>query len=91
VSKKRGKENDVVVTFLGSSVQQVTGSCIKIEYKDDNLNKNILFIECGLPQGSKTPLTQYSDMERMVNSVKGGGLNKHDKYNNINAVLSHVH
>lgn len=90
MSKKRGKENDVIVTFLGSSVQQVTGSCIKIEYKDDNLNKNILFIECGLPQGSKTPLTQYSDMERMVGSVKKG-FNKPNEYSNINAILSHVH
>lgn len=87
----KGNKNNIIISFLGSSVQQVTGSCTKITYLDDNLNKNILFIECGLPQNSKTPLNQYNDMVRMVNSVKGGGLKKHDEYRNINAILSHVH
>ena len=91
MSKKKKKDNDIVVTFLGSSVRQVTGSCIKILYKNDKLENNIRFLECGLPQSSKTPLNQYNDMERMSNAVKGGGLNNHEKYKNINAVLSHVH
>lgn len=91
MSKKKKKDNDIVVTCSGESLYQVTGSHFTINYTKDDGTKGILHIEAGLPQGSHTDLAQYNDMKRMVCNIKGGGQLNNDKYSSINAVFCHCH
>lgn len=70
---KKKKDNDIIVSCVGESQTQVTGSCWTVAYKDDNYNEHLLVIECGLPQGGHTILESYNDMKRMSNKIVGGG------------------
>ena len=59
MSKKRKKE--IVLSCLGSSIQQVTGSCWTIEFPRYNGEMGLIVIECGLNQDGFT--TFYSCLE----------------------------
>ena len=67
MSKKRKKE--IVLSCLGSSIQQVTGSCWTIEFPRYNGEMGLIVIECGLNQDGFTTLEQYNSNERMLNGI----------------------
>ena len=67
MSKTRKKE--IVLTCLGSSIQQVTGSCWSIEFPRYNGETGLIVIECGLNQDGFTTLEQYNANERMLNGI----------------------
>jgi len=50
MGKKKNKDNDIVVSCLGTSLNEVTGSCWSISYKKDNGKRGLVVIECGLSQ-----------------------------------------
>lgn len=66
MSKKRNKDNDVVVTFLGESRNDVTASSILINIpRKDKTRYNIL-IEMGLVQGGKTIKQDIANNRKML-------------------------
>ena len=67
MSKKRKKE--IVLTCLGASAEQVTGSCWKIDFPRYNGEMGSIIIECGLNQDGFTTLEQYNANERMLNGI----------------------
>lgn len=73
MSKRRNKDNDIVISSIGTSTKQVTGSCWSISYKKDDGTRGLLMVECGLPQGQYTIEKSYNVMEEMTNKIKGGG------------------
>ena len=43
-------KNRVIVTAIGNSKEDVTGSCFAIEYTLDNGNRDLILLECGAVQ-----------------------------------------
>lgn len=74
MSKRRNKDNDIIVSSVGTSTNQVTGSSFSISYLRDDKTRGLLMIEAGLPQGQATVLESYNAMKKMSDSIKGGGL-----------------
>lgn len=72
--KKKKNDDSVILSCVGTSKTQVTGSCWSLSYLGNDLKRHLLMIECGLPQGDNTILESYNSMKRMYNEVKGGGL-----------------
>lgn len=71
--RKRKRDDDIIVSCIGESTNQVTGSCWSISYVDDNYERQLLMIECGLPQSNCSVKEAYTNMKRSVNTIKGGG------------------
>lgn len=69
MTKKKNKDNDIIVTLLGGQSEGVTGSITNISYLNDkNERKNIL-LECGGIQGSNTVLGEYQDNKKMLQQI----------------------
>ena len=45
--KDKKFKNKIIVTSVGGSTEDVTGSCIAVEYPLDNGNRNLILLECG--------------------------------------------
>lgn len=67
--KRRNKDNDIVVSFLGTSKQQVTGSMVTISYPKNDGSKGLVVLECGLCQGEPTIEKSYSTNKRMLEGI----------------------
>ena len=65
MSKKRNKDNDIIVSFVGGSKTDVTGSATLISYPTNDKRKCIC-LECGMIQGSMSPEIQYSSNKKLV-------------------------
>ena len=46
-SSNKKHKNKILITSLGGSSEQVTGSCFAIEYPLDNGNRDLILLECG--------------------------------------------
>lgn len=75
ISKKNNKhhfhnkhKNRVIVTALGNSSEDVTGSCFAIEYSLDNGNRDLVLIECGSVQ-TNVVLDDYLANKKMVEGI----------------------
>lgn len=78
---KKTKER-IKVEGLGSSINQVTGSCFSIEYPTSKgINK--ILVELGMAQGSKTLLEDYNLNQRVIDSIE------FEKYKAI--FMLHIH
>ena len=64
---KNKKDYRIIVSFLGGSSSDVTGSAILISYPTKESRKCIL-LECGMIQGFKSEQI-YSDNKKMVESI----------------------
>ena len=69
MSKKRNKDLDIVISSLGTSTTEVTGSCWSISYPKDNGERGLIVIECGLNQGANTIKQQYNNNKRMIENI----------------------
>lgn len=78
MSKKK-KLDDIYVESLGSSTNQVTGSCWSISYVNDNYERQLVMIECGLPQGGNCKKDSYQAMKRVYNTLVEGKYVKETK------------
>ena len=65
---KRRKE-EITLTCLGSSAQQVTGSCWLLEYPKKEGEIGTIVIECGLNQQGFTDLEHYQGNQKMLESI----------------------
>ena len=80
---KKKKNNDIVISFVGGSKDDVTGSCVLISYPKKDDEKGLIAIECGLIQGEPTLEQEYNANKRMIEKVP---------YKNIEHVfLGHCH
>mgnify|MGYP001018317560 CR=1 FL=1 len=55
MSKRRNKENDIVVSFVGGSRDNITGSSVLISYPIGNGEHKCICLECGMIQGLNKP------------------------------------
>ena len=69
MSKKRKKDMDIIVSCVGSSRDNVTGSCWTVSYAKDNGERGLVVLECGLSQGEQDVLKSYNDNKRMLESI----------------------
>ena len=61
MSKKRKKDMDIILSCVGSSRDDVTGSCWTVSYPKDNGERGLVVLECGLSQGEQDVLKSYND------------------------------
>ena len=73
MSKKRNKDNDIIVSFVGGSKTDVTGSATLISYPTNDKRKCIC-LECGMVQGSMSPEIQYSTNKKLVENIPVEGI-----------------
>lgn len=73
MSKKRNRENDIVVSFVGGSKTDVTGSSVLISYPTSEERKCIC-LEAGMIQGSMSPEIEYSVNKKLVENIPVGGI-----------------
>ena len=64
MSKK--KKNDIIVTFIGESSNDVTGSSILVHYPKHNGEYGNILIEMGLVQGESTIEKDLAVNRRML-------------------------
>lgn len=58
----------VIVTGLGGSLSDVTGSCFSVEYSLDNGNRDLILIECGGIQTNRI-MEDYHANKKMVDRI----------------------
>ena len=68
-TKRRNKDLDIIVSSLGGSTDNVTGSCWTISYPKNNGERGLIVLECGLVQDGNTIKQQYNANKRMVETV----------------------
>ena len=61
-------KNKVIVTAIGNSKEDVTGSCFAIEYTLDNGNRDLVLLECGAVQ-TNVVLDDYIANKKMVENI----------------------
>lgn len=66
---KKNKDNDIVVSFVGGSQHEVTGSCVTVSYPKNNGGRGLVVIECGLCQSEPTVDKLYNANKRMIESI----------------------
>lgn len=63
------KDGRIIVSFLGNSTTDVTGSAVSVSYPKDDGTRGVILLECGLVQGSPTIKEQYLDNKKMVEEI----------------------
>lgn len=61
-------KNKIIITSLGGSTTDVTGSCFAIEYPLDNGNRDLILLECGGIQTNKM-VEDYNANKKMVDGI----------------------
>lgn len=83
---KKKKSNKIIIDFIGNEREDVTGSCVKIEYPKGNEEYGNILIELGLTQTSSTFDKDISANRKMLDRIP------RDMVSNIEFVLlSHSH
>lgn len=66
-SNKKYK-NKIIITSIGGSTEDVTGSCIAIEYPLDNGYRDLVLIECGAIQTNRIQ-EDYISNKKMIDGI----------------------
>lgn len=66
---RKKKDNDIIVSFIGGSQNEVTGSCVSISYPKNNNERGLIIIECGLCQSEPTIEKLYNANKRMIDNI----------------------
>lgn len=69
MTKKKKNNNEIVISFVGGSKNDVTGSCVLISYPKKDNERGLIAIECGLVQGEPTLEVEYSINKKMIERV----------------------
>lgn len=67
--KKKKKDDEIVVTSLGNSTDDVTGSCWTISYLKNDGTRGLVVLECGLSQDGNNVEQIYNQNKRMLENV----------------------
>ena len=72
IEKKKFKHhfanNNIIITSVGGSTEDVTGSCIAVEYPLDNGNRNLILLECGGIQ-TNNMVEDYNSNKKMIDNI----------------------
>lgn len=63
------KKDDIVISFIGNSKDNVTGSCVSISYPKKNNEHGLIILECGLVQGDSTIEKTYNSNKAMLDRI----------------------
>lgn len=66
---KRNKDNDIVVSFVGGSKTNITGSSVLISYPVGDKKHKCIALECGIIQGENKPELEYAMNKKMVENI----------------------
>ena len=66
---KKNKENDIIISFVGGSRDDVTGSCVLVSYAKDNQERGLFAIEMGLIQGNFDIAKDISANRQMIENI----------------------
>lgn len=66
---KKKSDSDIVVSFLGGSTNDVTGSCLSISYPKNNNERGLVVVECGLCQSEATVEKLYNTNKKMIDGI----------------------
>lgn len=69
MGKKKGKENDIILSCVGGSRDGITGSSWLISYPISNSERKLIALECGMIQGNAKPEYEYSDNKKMLENI----------------------
>lgn len=69
MSKRRNKDNDIIISFVGGSRDNITGSSVLISYPIGNGEHKCICLECGMIQGLNKPEIEYSENKKMVENI----------------------
>ena len=67
--KKKKRDDEIVVSCIGNSTTDVTGSCWSISYLKNDGTRGLLIVECGLSQDGNTIEQVYSQNKRMLENI----------------------
>ena len=83
---KRNKDDDIVISFLGTSRDDVTGSSVLINYSKSKEERGNILLELGLCQGNSTPEKDIAYNRKMLENFPK------DLIESINyVILAHSH
>jgi metallo-beta-lactamase family protein len=69
MSKRSNKENNITISFVGGSRDDVTGSCVLVNYPKGNNEYGIFAIEMGLIQGNFDITKDISVNRQMIENI----------------------
>lgn len=84
--KKKKRDDEIIVSCIGNSTTDVTGSCWSISYLKNDGTRGLIIIECGLSQDGNTIEQVYSQNKRMLENI-GKDVVKSCEY----LILGHAH
>lgn len=84
--KKKKRDDEIIVSCIGNSTTNVTGSCWSISYLKNDGTRGLIIIECGLSQDGNTIEQVYSQNKRMLENI-GKDVVKSCEY----LILGHAH
>ena len=61
-------KNKIIITSIGGSTEDVTGSCIAVEYPLDNGNRNLILLESGGIQ-TNNMVEDYNNNKKMIDNI----------------------
>lgn len=67
-SSNKKHKNKIIITSLGGSTEEVTGSCIAVEYPLDNGYRDLVLIECGAIQTNRIQ-EDYIANKKMIDGI----------------------
>lgn len=68
MSKKK-KDDGIIISAIGNSLNNVTGSCWSISYSKRNNERGLIVLECGLVQGDSTVEKSYNSNKTMLDRI----------------------
>lgn len=86
MGKKKKDENDIIISALGTSQEDVTGSCWSISYPKNNNQRGLIVLECGLSQSGGNIEKHYNLNKRIIDNI-GKEVIKNCEY----VLLGHPH
>ena len=69
MSKKKKSDNDIIISCLGTSQLEVTGSSWSISYPKNDNKRGLIVLECGLSQSSGSIEKHYNSNKRMIENI----------------------
>lgn len=69
MAKKKKDSDKIIISSLGGSSEDVTGSCWSISYPKRNNERGLIVLECGLIQGDATIEKSYNSNKAMLDRI----------------------
>ncbi|EQB4340332.1 hypothetical protein ACYJ2U_001775 [Clostridium botulinum] len=69
MGKKKKNDNDIIISALGTSQEEVTGSCWSISYPKNNNKRGLIILECGLSQSGGNIEKHYNTNKNMIANI----------------------